>query len=160
PEQQAEAGVPPLWNNYVWVDDADAAAAKVKELGGNVHAPPFDVMQAGRMAVLADPQGAFFMLLQPNEHKGAQLLKAPGALCWNELGSPDFDASTAFYTGLFGWDITPFEGSPMPYLSIMRGDARAGGIRQLDEGEPPNWLAYFGTDDIDAALAKVTELGG
>ena len=161
PQQQRDAGVPPTWNSYVSVQDADATADRAKELGGTVHAPAFDVMEAGRMAVIQDPQGAFFMVWQPREHFGAALVNAPGALVWNELGSPDLDASTAFYSALFGWTIAPFEGSPEPYLSIKNGDANNGGIRPLTPpGAPPHWLVYFGVEDLDAALAKVQELGG
>ncbi len=161
PQQQRDAGVPPVWNSYVSAQDADAAADRAKELGATVHAPAFDVMEAGRMAVIQDPQGAFFMVWQPRQHFGAALVNAPGALVWNELASPDLDASTAFYSALFGWTIAPFEGSPEPYLSIKNGDANNGGIRPLNQpGAPPHWLAYFGVEDIDAALAKVQELGG
>ncbi|HTZ63874.1 MAG TPA: VOC family protein [Solirubrobacteraceae bacterium] len=161
PDAQREAGVPPVWNSYVTVTDADAVADRAKELGANVHAPPFDVMQAGRMAVIQDPQGAFFMLWQPRDMPGAALVNAPGALVWNELSSPDLDASSAFYSSLFGWTVAPFEASPEPYLSIKNGDANNGGIRPLPQpGPPPNWLVYFGIEDLDAALAKLGELGG
>src|SRR5271155_3461151 len=71
PQPQRDAGVPPLWQSYVSVDSADDAAAKAQELGGTVHAGPFDVMEAGRMAVIQDPQGAFFMVWEPNNHIGA-----------------------------------------------------------------------------------------
>jgi predicted enzyme related to lactoylglutathione lyase len=117
-------------------------------------------MEAGRMAVLQDPQGAFFMAWEPKDTIGAELVNVPGALCWNELASPDLDASTAFYSQLFGWEIAPFEGSPEPYLTIKNGDANNGGIREVGPGEPPRWLVYFATEDIDAGLAKVEELGG
>ncbi len=161
PPFQRDAGVPPVWNSYVSVDSADTIAERAKELGGNVHAPPFDVMQAGRMVVIQDPQGAYFMAWQPRDHPGAALVNAPGALVWNELASPDLDASTAFYSGLFGWTVAPFEGSPEPYLSIKNGDANNGGIRPLPApGPPPHWLAYFGVEDLDAALATVERLGG
>ncbi len=160
PPPQREAGAPPMWNSYVSVEDADATAARAQELGASLHAPPFDVMEAGRMAVIQDPQGAYFMLWQPREHFGAALVNAPGAPVWNELNSPDLDASSAFYTGLFGWTVAPFEGSPEPYLSIKNGAANAGGIRPLTPGPSPNWLAYFGVEDLDAALARVGELGG
>src|SRR5215470_11224815 len=55
-------GAPPMatWNSYIWVDDADATAAKVHEAGGTVLADPFDVEEAGRMAVVADRDGAVF----------------------------------------------------------------------------------------------------
>src|SRR5947208_5384192 len=119
PQQQPEAGVPPAWNSYVTVTNVDETAAKAGELGSTVHAPPFDVMDAGRMAVIQDPQGAFFMLWQPNETRGAELVNEPGALCWNELASPDMDASAAFYRELFGWTIEPWEDSAQPYLIIQ-----------------------------------------
>jgi hypothetical protein len=143
------------------VADADATAARAAELGATVHAPPFDVMEAGRMAVIQDPQGAWFLIWQPNQHLGAQLVNAPGALCWNELGSPDLDGSAAFYSGLFGWATSPMEGGDMPYLVIDNGGRSNGGIRPpMPPGTPPFWLVYFATDDLDASLAKVSELGG
>jgi uncharacterized protein len=161
PEQQREAGVPPVWNSYVSVESADAAVERAKELGGTVHAPAFDVMDVGRMGVITDPAGAYFMVWEPRRHFGAALVNAPGALVWNELASPDLEASKTFYGGLFGWEIAPFEGSPTPYLAIKNGDANNGGMRPLDPpGMPPHWLAYFGVQDIDAALAKAKELGG
>jgi predicted enzyme related to lactoylglutathione lyase len=161
PQQQREAGAPPTWNSYVSVDSADAIVERAKQLGGTVHAPAFDVMEAGRMAVLQDPQGAYLMVWQPRQHFGAALVNAPGALVWNELASPDLEASTAFYSDLFGWEIAPFEGSPMQYLSIKNKGASNGGIREaMPPGTPPHWLVYFAVEDIDAALAKAEELGG
>jgi uncharacterized protein len=161
PQQQRDAGVPSAWNNYVTVESADTAAAKATELGATVHAPPFDVMDVGRMAVIQDPQGAFFMVWEPRRHIGASLVNQPGALCWNELASPDLDASTSFYSGLFGWATEAMEGTSLGiYLAIKNGDANNGGMRPVQDGEPPHWLAYFACDDIDAALAKVEELGG
>lgn len=161
PAQQREAGVPPLWNSYVSVESADAAVERAKELGGSAHAPAFDVMEAGRMGVIQDPQGAFVMVWQPRNRFGAELVNAPGALVWNELASANLDASKAFYSGLFGWEIEPFEGSPTPYLAIKNGGANNGGMRLLDSpGPPPHWLVYFGVQDIEASLAKVKELGG
>jgi uncharacterized protein len=161
PPFQREAGAPPMWNSYVSVQSADATAQRARELGGQMHAGPFDVMEAGRMAVIQDPQGAFFFAWEPRGHFGAALVNVPGALVWNELNSSDLDASAAFYGGLFGWSIAPFEGSPEPYLSIRNGEANNGGIRPLTPpGAPPYWLAYFGVQELDAALAKVQELGG
>lgn len=161
PQQQRDAGAPPVWNSYISVDSADAAVEQAGELGATVHAPAFDVLEAGRMGVIGDPQGAYFMVWQPRGHHGAALVNAPGALVWNELASPDLEASSAFYSGLFGWEIAPFEGSPTPYLSIKNRGASNGGMRELSPpGVPPHWLVYFGVQDIDAALAKVRELGG
>jgi len=161
PPQQREAGVPPMWNSYVSVESADAAADKAKDLGGAVHAGPFDVMEAGRMAVIQDPQGAFVLAWQPHKHFGAELVNAPGALSWNELGTTDLEAAGSFYGGLFGWTTEPFGDGPAPYMTIKNGDAYNGGMRELDsDGTPPHWLVYFGTDDVEATLANVEKLGG
>src|SRR3954453_1214415 len=67
------------WNTYIWVDDADETAAKVRDAGGTVLSEPFDVMGAGRMAVFADPEGAVFCVWQPGEHRGAELVNEHGA---------------------------------------------------------------------------------
>ena len=160
PQQQREAGVPPLWNSYVSVADADAVAARAKELGADVHAPPFDVMTAGRMAVIQDPQGAYFMLWQGRDHIGAALVNTPGALVWNELQSPDLDASAAFYGELFGWKVADFEGMAERYMGIDNAGRHNGGMRALAPPTPPSWLVYFGVEDLDASLAKLDELGG
>ena len=161
PEQQREAGVPPLWNSYITVDSADDAASKAGELGANVHAPPFDVMDVGRMAVIADPQGAFFMVWEAKTNIGAQLVNVPGALSWNELYTSDLDAAKGFYSGLFGWELNEFEQSPEPYFVIMNQGRENGGMRGLAQpGMPPHWLAYFAVEDIDASLSRAGDLGG
>jgi uncharacterized protein len=160
PQAQADAGVPPVWNSYVTVESADTAAERAQKLGGTVHAPAFDVMDVGRMAVIQDPQGAFFMAWEPKQHIGAALVNAPGALCWNELASVDPDVSADFYRELFGWKIEAFEGMQMTYLGIQNSDGHSnGGIRSAMENEPTYWLVYFGTADPDADVAKAAELG-
>ncbi|MGO9488479.1 MAG: VOC family protein [Solirubrobacteraceae bacterium] len=160
PSQQRDAGVPPMWNSYVSVSSADESAALAAQLGGTLHAGPFDVMEAGRMAVIADPQGAFFEIWEPRENFGAELVNAPGALVWNELSTTDVQGASEFYSGLFGWSVATFENSPEAYLGIRNGAANNGGIRELKEPVPPNWLVYFGAADLDATLARVVELGG
>src|SRR6478736_6508190 len=105
---ERKMGVPAHWNSYVTVADADESAKQAESLGAKVLAPPFDVMDAGRMAVIQDPTGAVFQLWTPNRSIGAQILNEPGALCWTELTTSDPKAAEAFYTGLFGW--TPKHG--------------------------------------------------
>ena len=159
-EQQRAMGLPPVWNSYVTVDSADGAARRAGELGASVEAPPFDVMDVGRMAVVQDPQGAFFMLWEPRTSIGAEVVNEPGAMCWNELVSPDLDGASAFYRDLFGWEVAPLPDSPVPYLWLKNGEAAAGGMRAPQPGEPAYWLVYFATDDLDASLARAQELGG
>jgi predicted enzyme related to lactoylglutathione lyase len=162
PQQQREAGVPPSWNSYIAVEDVAAAASRARELGATVHAEPFDVMEAGRMAVVQDPQGAWFLLWQAKQHNGAQLVNAPGALCWNELGSPDVEGSAKFYGDLLGWTTTPMEGADPAYLVIMTADGHSnGGIRPpAPPNAPPFWLVYFASSDLAASLDRTGELGG
>jgi uncharacterized protein len=162
PDQQA-AGVPPLWNSYVTVEDVDAAARRVVELGGHVHAGPFDVERAGRMAVAQDPQGAFFMLWEPRDHIGAGLVNAPGALCWNQLTTTDIGAAQAFYGALFGWAMDALEESRLPYWMIRNDEVLNGGLMAqppAQDGAPPSWLVVFAVEDLDASLGDVERLGG
>jgi predicted enzyme related to lactoylglutathione lyase len=58
PEEAAQMGAPPHWGSYVTVDDVDAIAAKVDELGGKILVPPTDVPSVGRFTTFQDPQGA------------------------------------------------------------------------------------------------------
>jgi uncharacterized protein len=161
PQGQREAGAPAAWNSYLTVDSADAILERASELGGTVHAPAFDEMDWGRMGVVQDPDGAFFLVWEPRSHIGAALVNAPGALTWNELACIDKDVAQQFYSDLFGWTITPLEGMQMPYSTIKTADGHTnGGMRPAMEGEPPNWLVYFGTDDIEGSLAKLRGLGG
>lgn len=162
PEQQRDAGVGPAWNSYVSVHDVEATAQRAGELGATVHGAPFDVFQAGRMAVIQDPQGAWFQLWEPRDHIGAGLVNAPGALSWNELGSPDLEASGRFYGDLLGWTTTPMEAGEVPYLVIRTSDGHTnGGIRPpAPPDAPPFWLVYFATASLDSSVQRVTALAG
>jgi predicted enzyme related to lactoylglutathione lyase len=162
PQQQRDAGVPPVWNSYISVESADQVLDHAQRLGATIHAPAFDVMDVGRMGVVQDPQAAYVLVWQPKTHPGASLVNAPGALSWNELATADMNGSAGFYSELFGWQVEPIPDMDPPYSTIRTAaGANNGGIRPVTPpGTPPHWLVYFGTDDIDAALAKVSELGG
>jgi predicted enzyme related to lactoylglutathione lyase len=112
--QQREAGIRPHWFNYVTVASADDTAARTKELGGTVHAGPFDVMDIGRMAVIADPTGAMFGAWEPRSGIGAERVNEPGCLTWNDLATNDVDAATEFYSGLFGWSVRSSTPATLP----------------------------------------------
>jgi predicted enzyme related to lactoylglutathione lyase len=152
--------IPPHWNCYVTVDDADAVAARAGELGANVLAPPFDVFDAGRMSAFADPQGAILSIWQPRQSIGAELVNEVGALTWNDLMSPDIAASSDFYRALFGWDISEIAGAEGQYWSITNNGRMNGGIMPTPEGGHPVWNLYFAVEDVDATVARAGELGG
>jgi predicted enzyme related to lactoylglutathione lyase len=158
-ERQDES-IPPHWNCYVTVEDADASAARAAELGATLLAEPFDVFDAGRMAAFADPQGAVLSVWQAKESIGAGLVNAVGALTWNDLVTPDVEASSAFYRALFGWEIAEVQGSDGQYWSITNGGRLNGGMLPIIEGGHPAWNLYFACEDVDATLAKANELGG
>ena len=139
-EMQRQAGAPPAWNSYVTVESADESADRATKLGATVIAPPFDVMDVGRMAVIQDPQGAFFMVWEPKLHIGASIVNAHGALSWNELATTDLDASAEFYSELFGWQAEPLEGMAFPYRVIQNDGASNGGMRAV-RGERADVLA-------------------
>jgi predicted enzyme related to lactoylglutathione lyase len=159
--EQAAQGVPPHWNSYITVADIEAAVAKVAPAGGTVFAPPFDVMDAGRMAVVQDPTGAIFELWQAKEHIGAGLVNEPGSFTWTELITPDIPKAAAFYNAVLGWDAVTQGGPDMPYTEFKLGDTSiAGGMNPPMPGIPPSWGIYFAVADTDATVAKTTALGG
>jgi uncharacterized protein len=153
-------GLPPHWNCYVSVTDAAQTAARARELGATIVRDAGDVGDSGRLAVLQDPDGALLALWQPGEHFGASLVNEHGALCWNDLLSPDPGASAGFYRELFGWEIAEVPGSDGAYWGIANGAIRNGGIMAAPPGAHPAWNLYFAVPDADAAVARAGELGG
>lgn len=166
---EAQAGLPPFWFNYIAVASADETAEAAKTAGGNVHVDPFDVLTAGRMAVVMDPTGAAFGIWEARDQIGATVVNDRGAFTWNELATGDPAAAQAFYEQVFGWKIEPVDtqGGPPYWLIGHEGGAagRNGGMRELapeqaDAGVPPHWLPYFTVASTDDAVTKAGELGG
>lgn len=159
--EQREMGIPPFWNSYVTVDDIVATTAEVEGAGGTVMAPPFDVMDAGKMAVIVDPTGAVISLWQPLEHIGAGVVNEHGAFSWNELVSSDVPAAAAFYGELFGWEVQEMDMGEMGsyFIFTLDGDQIAGGMAPAMEGMPSHWGVYFQVDDIDATVEAATAAG-
>ena len=174
PPQMTEQGVPPMWNSYVSVNSVDDTIQKWTAAGGSVMVPAMDVMTSGRMAFVADPEGATVGLWEAGDHVGAQVFNAPGSMTWNELQTRDIDAARDFYGKALGWEFEAFEGShPVYWLVTMpskpKGDPLSedsfnGGMLTIDENFPPempaHWMVYFLVGDTDAAAARVEELGG
>ena len=162
--EQAAQGMPPNWGVYFKVDDADAIAAKASASGGQVHMPPFEVFEYLRMAVCADPEGAVFSLHQPRKHAGVAAIREPNAVCWTELATRDMARAEAFYTGLFGWNMSEHHASPPGgYRIFGNGDGMLGGLLQMTEewGEmPSHWSIYIQVEDVDATVEKAQALGG
>jgi uncharacterized protein len=161
--EQAD-GAPPHWNSYVTVEDVDASVSRAAALGGTVMMDAADVEGIGRMAVIADPLQAPVALWEPHGHIGAGVVNAPGALCWNDLGTTDVDAAMAFYGELLGWSFEQrTEEDPLRYMRIRNGDSENGSIHlqgDVERGEPPSWVVYFAAADLNTTNAALTGLGG
>jgi len=161
PPEQAEMGIPPLWNTYVTCRGIDAALGKVEAAGGSVMMPTMDVMDSGRMAVIVDPGGAVVSMWEPKDHIGCEVVNEHGALMWNELMSPAIDESAAFYGELFGWETETADMTNGPYTMFTLGDRPIGGaMPPPEEGIASHWGVVFQVDDVDAALDAAAVGGG
>jgi uncharacterized protein len=159
-----QEGQPIFWTTYLAVDDADKTAELVKSNGGMVFVEPMDVMEAGRMAIFADPTGAVFGVWQAGEHKGAELVNEPGSLTWNELMTRDPEAAKTFYSAAFGIEPVAFPmASGSDYTVFNVGDRGVAGLLPMPDDMPAevpsNWVTYFAVDDTDATTANATSLG-
>jgi predicted enzyme related to lactoylglutathione lyase len=181
---QPEGAPPnPAWNTYVWVEDADDTAAKVRAAGGGVIMEPGDVMDSGRTAVFTDPEGAAFSVWQPKRHRGATVVNEHGSLNFNTLSVRDVEAARAFYGAVFGWQLLDIGNTGAMWGLPAYGDfleQRTPGMREnmermgaparfqeavaavspLADDTPAHWGVTFGVDDADAIAARASELGG
>jgi predicted enzyme related to lactoylglutathione lyase len=179
---------PPMavWNTYIWVQSADETAAKIFDAGGRIVVEPFDVSDAGRMAVCADPEGAVFCLWQAKGHKGARIVNEAGSLNFNSLNTRDPEGAPAFYGSVFGWETLGLEGGAQMWRLpgygdfLERGDpglrerlADSGGPAGFEDvvaalnpiaddqpDVPAHWSVTFAVEDADATAQRAAELGG
>lgn len=175
-----------MWNTYIWVDRVDETASKVLQAGGEVLQKPFDVMEAGRMAVVADPEGAIFCLWQPGRHRAARVVNEHGAVNFNGLNTREPEAAKRFYGSVFGWGTMTLDAGAEMWTLPGYGDhleREQPGLRERvaalgaqpefvdvvannslippdHQDVPPHWDVTFGADDVDAVAERATALGG
>jgi uncharacterized protein len=165
------AGAHPGWLAYIEVDDVDRTVADLEVAGGSVKMPPMDMENVGRFALVADPGGAMFYLMDPVPPPGAESAGGPvfapeincGHCGWNELMAADAARETAFYTGLFGWSLPePMDmGELGKYQFIAHRDVTVGAIMGMMPGAPqPLWNHYFWVPGIAAAKETIEANGG
>jgi predicted enzyme related to lactoylglutathione lyase len=185
--QPAEVGGRQGWTHYLGVDSADGSAAAVVANGGRVLVEPADIPGAGRVAVCADPAGAVFGLWQPAEHRGAQLVNAPGSWNFSGLQTPDPTRAERFYGAVFGWVADPLEIAAGQKAWMWRLPGYGDFLAQRDPeirdrqdavqapegfadvvalmdpsaqpGEPSHWHITFAVADADASFARAVDLG-
>lgn len=164
PPSAAAMGAGPAWLGYIHAKDVDKQTASLTAAGGQVHRQPEDIPGVGRFSVVADPQGATFMLLQPNGPDQAELdPMTPGHVGWCELMATDWRRAFDFYSGQFGW--TKGEAVDMgdmgTYQTFMQTELQGGGMMNRPPHMPmPFWGFYFAVEGIDAAAGRCTEHGG
>ena len=157
---------PDQWGIYLNVEDARKTVEVALTRGATRRAEPTDVADLGTSAVIADPGGAQIGLWQTNTFPGiAVSAQQPGAPAWFELFTRDYDTAVAFYKDVLGWDAHTMSDTPQfRYTTLGEGDDARAGIMDasgmVPEGVPGQWSVYIRTDDADATLARVTELGG
>src|SRR5215467_2092078 len=152
-----DPNAPTAWSVYIGTRDANATAKQVEAEGGKVIAPPFDVLDQGRMAVFQDPSGAFISVWEPIKMFGAEVMGKEGSYAWAELNSRGFDKAKPFYMKVFGWGdkVSPMgEGQPEYTEFKLDGTSIAGAMEMSDmqpKEMPSYWMIYFGTNDVDQA---------
>ena len=157
-------GAIPFWIGFIEVNDVDAAADRVWELGGTVYVPPKDIPGRRRFSVFADRQQATVGLLkwlkvrpEPSPEPGE-----PVGVGWHELLAVDREAAWSFYSRLLEWRKEGAIAGPMGlYQPFSAGGQTIGAMVTKPPMVPAAfWLYYFNVGDIDAAMKRVTAGGG
>ena len=165
PAEARAMGARPSWLGYVWVEDVDKAAEKLTAAGGKEFKPAADIPGVGRFAVVADPDGATFMLFR--DAGGNPPLPpppgTPGLVGWRELHAGDGARAFAFYSGQFGWKKDrEFNMGAMGVYHIFESasDQQGGILTRTPQTPMPFWLFYFNVDGVDAAAERIKAKGG
>jgi uncharacterized protein len=159
-------GMPPFWSGYIYTPDVDRACAAIKAAGGKVHREPWDIPGILRMAVVADPAGAAFNIMQPLMQGDMPTFKegTVGLVGWHELHSDDLSKAWAFYAKHFGWTqsgVFKMGGAYGDYLLFALGGKDTGGMmKRIDPVPMSCWVYYFNVDGIDAGVARINDAGG
>jgi uncharacterized protein len=164
PKEATTSGLRPSWLGYVCVDDVNAAANRIEELGGAVHVPPTEIPNVSRFSIGVDPQMATIALLKwlNGDQQQPAELDAPGRVGWHELLAADWEKAFAFYRELFSWQKAQTDtGAVGTYQLFSARGETIGGMYTKPAMEPvPFWLYYFNVGDIDVAMKRVKAGGG
>jgi predicted enzyme related to lactoylglutathione lyase len=166
PEEAAKHGARPGWMGYIAVDDVDEAANRLQQEGGKVVRGPIDVPGIIRFAVVADPQGAAFMIAKatPPQNAPSPLpIGTQGTIGWRELYANDWKTVFPFYEKMFGWTkADAIDMGPMgTYQLFAAGGPPIGGMMTKPPQVPvPHWGFYINVPEIDAGVARIMAGGG
>ncbi|MBD3729151.1 MAG: VOC family protein [Sphingomonadales bacterium] len=168
--EMIEQGASPAWLPYICIADVDGAAGELVAAGGATHLAPTDMAGVGRIAMVSDPWGAVFYLMNPTPPPGNPDAKSDvfsptdaQHVRWHDLWTEDQPAAAALYGELFGWKVegaVPM-GDGREYQFLHNGAGMFGGLgTALADGPGPRWALYIGVDDIDRAMGAVEAGGG
>jgi predicted enzyme related to lactoylglutathione lyase len=168
-QDMIDHGGKPGWLTYFEVGDVPTAVAQVEGQGGKTYMPPRTI-EVGTMAMVADPQGAPFYVMdpippadRPNAKSDLWDREKAGHCRWIELATTDAPAAREFYRSLLGWqfnDVMP-TGPAGDYLFIKHEGEQLGAISpMMREGLPPMWLCYFGVENVAEAVEAAKANGG
>jgi predicted enzyme related to lactoylglutathione lyase len=168
PEMQ-QHGARPTWLGYLNVADVDEKVASIEAAGGKALMGAMDIPNVGRIAMVADPQGAPFYVMKPippagqeNEPSTVFSPTDQGRCAWNELSTSDPQAARRFYGEQFGWTTDNFMpmGEHGEYRFIDHQDLTLGAIAGSMAGQVPHWRYYFRVPSVAEAKRIVEAKGG
>lgn len=155
------------WVVALSTDNLDAALTTVRAQGGVVFGQPVDLKARGRIAVVADQQGALFALLQTKDGDPADKpVISAGDFLWNELWTTNARAAEGFYQSMLPYVVVTHDvkNTERTYQVLSsQGEPRIGVMPMPVKDLAPTWVAYLRVADaqsLDAILAKVEGLGG
>lgn len=154
----------PRWLTYIRTDDIDATLEKARGLGASVKKEIEEMPNAGKYAILTDPQGAEFGVYSSPSEPAPEGPAKRGEPSWHELATTDYKAAFEFYSELFGWQVGAEHdmGEPLgTYLTFSRNGQEIGGIYNRTPDMPASyWLPYVRVKDVQQAVKKVKSAGG
>jgi predicted enzyme related to lactoylglutathione lyase len=168
-DEMQQHGARPTWLGYILVPDVDRSVAKIEQAGGKTFMPPFDIPEVGRVAMVADPQGAAFYIMKPippaSDPNAKSDVFEPNTLqrCgWNELSTTDPAAARRFYGDQFGWTSENFMpmGENGEYRFFEQNGVTIGAVAGTMDGQQPHWRYYFRVPSISNAKETAETKGG
>lgn len=157
---RADKKEPAHWTSYLSVANVDATAKQIVAAGGTIVTKALDVPTIGRMAEVADPQGARFWIMRGEGDDAADTPVASGRFHWNELWARDGAQALGFYRDVFGFTGKDMNMGDIAYHVLEKdGIPRAGIMTSAMKEVPPMWLPYVAVDDCDQATARAGKLG-
>ncbi|HZC38548.1 MAG TPA: VOC family protein [Sphingomicrobium sp.] len=168
-DEMRQHGARPTWLGYLNVNDVDQSVAAIEQADGKALMPATDIPNVGRIAMVADPQGAPFYVMKPippaDQPDAVSDVFSPSAeqrVGWNELSTSDPAAACRFYGEQFGWTSDEFMpmGEMGEYRFIDHHGLRVGAIAGTSPGQQPHWRYYFRVPSIAQAKDTAEAKGG